>query len=277
MLRLVIPFLYFLDTRVRSRGERLAWVLTYLVPLLLMAAVAVPGDPGLAMAVTALAVVATYSAYEYGYMVNDSVTILSETRPTLRLPAERLAEIRRLLPAVLGVRLASVAVVSLGIHALTALGGGSHGMEAAFAVGSLGTGILAGYWIYNRVRSRLSIVLFHGLVGARCVGPLAVAFAASGTLTPLVWVLLVVYALPNTVEFAAKPKYRVRWLAEVPARVDAWRVAYYAVGCLLVASMAVPLATADAAVWRALIAGMLYFLVYRTVIVLGPARRWRRT
>lgn len=276
MWRLCTPFLYFLDTRVRSRGERLAWLSTYVVPVCLMAAAAVPSDPWVAAVAAAIGVVAVYAAYEYGYMVNDSVTVLTEERPTLRLPAERLDQVRRALPRVLLVRMLIVAAAALLVHGLV----GRHGADAAGAASVvlvLGVGIVLWYAVYNRVRSHASIVLFLVLVGARCVGPVAVALAGAGALTPAVALLLAVYALPNTIEFAAKPKYRLGWLRPVAAGVDVWRVAYYTLACAATAVVVWADAGPDGAIGRALIAGLLYFLVYRTLIVLGPARRWRRT
>jgi hypothetical protein len=277
VLRLVVPFLYFLDTRVRSRAERMAWSFTYLVPVHLMAVFAGADAPWTALVAAAVAVVAVYATYEYGYMVNDSVTILAEVQPTLRLPAERLAQVREALPRVLAARLV-ILVAAAGAVGMIVRGIGGDGSAASLATTVLGGGILLWYELYNRVRGRISIVLFHGLVAARCVGPLAVAFAALGLPLGDLWLLAVVYALPNTIEFAAKPKYRLLMLAPVAAQVDRWRVVYYAFATLIVVTAhAAGALTLDPAVVRALLGGLLYFLAWRSFIVLGPARRWRRT
>ena len=271
MFRLCVPFLYFFETRIRSCRERIAWLFTYIVPLCLMAAAANPLDPFAAAATAAIAAVGVYAAYEFGYMVNDSVTIHSEKSPTLRLPPERLDQVRRSLPWVLVVRMLLVAAATWVVHVLVRLNGGNANCSASM-VAALCVGIVLWYAVYNRVRSHASIALFLVLVSARCIGPVAVTLSAAGAISPGILLLLAVYTLPQTMEFAAKPKYKLGWLLPVHTCVDVWRVAYYAAACAVTAVVVLSHASQGSASIRALVVGLLYFLIYRTLIVLSSLR-----
>lgn len=246
---LVAPFAYFFHSRVPHGRQKIGWVLGYVLPVLGLAATAHGGLGGLLPA--ALMVAAVYTAYEFGYLVNDTLSIEREAQPTLRLPKATRDALRT--------HLALALVARLGIAGvLLALLLWIQGPAMAAAV--LGWALLWPLFaLYNRWRGRITIALHFMLVGLRCTLPI---IAAAPALEPGLTVpLLLLYALPNTLEAAWKPRYGLKAWRDFAGGAHRFRVVWSA--AMAAAGLALVWARPSEAAW--LFLGVsLYYLLFRS-------------
>ncbi len=193
---LLVPFAYFFHSRVPTLRHKLGWAISYLLPVLALAAVAHGGLPGLAAAAAML--VAVYSAYEFGYIINDTLTVTREARPTLRLTeASRAWMHARLLPALVVRSLTGMACLALLYWAA---------VPNFFAVMLGWLALWPCFALYNHWRGRITIALHFVLVSLRFMLPILAATQAA-SIAPAWPLLLLLYALPNTYEAAWKQRY----------------------------------------------------------------------
>lgn len=264
LLRWSLPLRYFLDSRIPSLRDRISWVFTYPLPVLLLSWVAAGNPPWVIWGLASFAIVGVYSLYEYGYLVNDAVTVRREVDPTLRLsPAQQDTVIQRL-PVILTVRTLCGAIVVTSLAALSQTAGLAllRVVVTASAVLFL---VYLTYLAYNRLRGRITIPLFLVLVSLRFGGPIIIAASSRVPLTlDLLAAVVLVYPVVNAFEFAGKSRFQLPLLQHIPPRVDAWRLGTYTV-LTLFALGGTQLGWSQANVF---LAGSLYFLVYRTLTFL---------
>jgi hypothetical protein len=214
---LFVPVAYFFLSRVPTSRQRVGWLSSYLLPVLTMAMLANGGWTGIPIAL--LVIVAVYGAYEFGYMVNDSVTVDRESHPTLRLDADALRWFRARLRTALIVRFL-IGLACMGVVAASSSRSAAIAMTGWMAIWLL-------FALYNARRGFSTILLYFLLNGLRYVLP--VLAAAVGQLPDAwaVFMLLSVYALPNTYVAAWKPRYRLDFLRRPFGSEHRFRLAWY--------------------------------------------------
>lgn len=247
-LLLIAPFAYFFHSRVPRPRQKIGWALGYVLPVLGLAASASGGATGLLLA--ALMMTAVYTAYEFGYLVNDTLSIEREERPTLRLTRSTREALRRRLALALAARL----TIGGGLVALLLP---IHGSAAEAALLGWAT-LWPLFAVYNRWRGPITIALHFLLVGLRYLLPIV---AAAPTLEPAAMApLLLLYALPNTFEAAWKPRYGMTALRDLAGGTHRFRLAWAA--AMTAAGLAFVWVRPSEAAWTFLCAS-LYYLLFR--------------
>lgn len=226
MVALLVPFAYFFHSRVPTTARKLGWVLNYLAPVLTLAAAAHGGWPGMLPA--AIMLVAVYAAYEFGYLVNDTVTIERETEPTLRLDESTRLWMRAQLGIALAVR------AGTGLVCLAALTHLSPSPQQPLLLVGGWLALWPCFALYNHWRGRITIGLHFVLVGLRFLLPILAAVQPH-SIAPHWLVLLWVYPLVNTIEAMCKPRYGLSRLMRPIADVYRFRVAWH--GALLLCAL----------------------------------------
>lgn len=200
-LALVVPFAYFFLTRVATARQKVGWAFSYLLPVLGLSMLG--NSSWITAALALLAVIAVYTAYEFGYIVNDTATVDREASPTQRLDPAARRWIRQRLLTALGARFV------FGGACMTAVAWSSQPPTLGTLLAWLAIWPL--FALYNRWRGLVTIPLYLLLVSVRFMLPIwAVASAAfSGSDWAL---LLLLYPLPTTIVAAWKPRYGLAFL-----------------------------------------------------------------
>lgn len=246
-----LPFVYFISTRLGGKAAILSWIMIYPVALL----VSVAPDLGGANALPAmlLAMLATYSLYELGYMDNDTRTVRGEISPTERLDTGEKDYFGRMGWLIFAVRLVVVVAACSSIAALSC--GTPDGRMAFFA----GLGVIAIVFpLYNSLRGRANLPLHFVLVVCRfCLPGMVVTTHGFAE-----YLGMTVAAFPfiNLLERAGESRYGLSLFAPLLTFKARVRVIYYLI--LTAAATAIWISTDDGG--AALIL-MVYFLVYRLV------------
>jgi len=252
------PILYFLHTRIASIDKLLSWVIIYCVPTFYI----LYNYSSLSLAHTAISyllqILLVYTFYEVGYIQNDCETIKNEVNPTLRLSPAELAYYERHKAGIYLVRLALGACLSAVLWYL------NNGRDAlAFIL--VATSILLIYQVYNKIRSRVTLVLHFILVCLRFLSYPILFVGTSIIFDFNYYCLLLIFPLLNLMERGSNKKFRVKFLQVLipdPKDLNSFRVWYY-FSASLVLGILVYLQWTQ--LWILFLS--LYFLVYRFMIV----------
>ena len=218
-----IPFGYYYAVRLGTIPKLLSWLLIYVMPTAFYAAIGYSGAPALFACNYLLILIATFSLYECGYIVNDTISIRHEEQPAIRLYDYNFVYFERKKYYIFGARILISLAALFALYALT---------EDMIMVIRTGTALITMsilFAIYNRWRSRYNVWLYPFLVCSRYV-PLML-------LSPHpweVWLLLFLsFPLLNALERFSMPRYRwplMKKLIPTEESKTLFRVAYY---CLL--------------------------------------------
>lgn len=246
-----VPFAYFIATRLHGKSALASWIMIYPVPLLISVIAysgEVPAQAGL-MAL-ALAIVATYTLYELGYMDNDTRTVRRETNPTERLSSVDKAFYEKWRWLIVASRLAIVVIACLAIERLADRN--EPGLRAFYA----GLLVLAAVFpAYNSIRGRTNLALQFLLVACRfCLpGMLLIDMNRAGYFS----MMIVAFPLINLLERSGERRYRLAMLAPILKYKNLSRVLYYSIAVVGVSALG------EVRMPAMVIFG--YFLVYRLV------------
>jgi len=264
MFRWVFPFHYFFESRVVTLSSRISWGFIYPVPVLVLSCLPFDHTLYLKLTVAGLSIIAIYSVYEFGYLVNDAITVNQERNPTLRLAPDDRASVASHWQIILLIRVSSACAALLGIAFVCRSFGASVTKPVMAGVVVVASILLIYFW-YNRNRGRVTVPLFLLLVALRFGGPIMVAVSILKWPTwHLAMAILLIYPLPCTIEKAGKARFGLPWLGIVASNVDAWRIVYYFVLALWV--FATPKVGGDSGLFFQ--TGSLYFLGYRVLTFL---------
>lgn len=249
---LVVPFSYFFLTRVPTGRQKIGWAFSYLLPVL---ALSVLGERSwTALPLALLMIVAVYAAYEFGYIVNDTITVDREALPTQRLDSPSQQWIRARLGLAFGVR--GVVGAALAIVAGWSSAAALSGLVAWLAIWPL-------FALYNWWRGWITIPLYLLLASLRFLLPIGATAGASGSLSDgLLLLLLLLYPLPNTIVAVWKPRYGLPFLKNLFGTEHQFRLVWH--GVLLAGSLVGAWLAPAWVSWQAVIA-CAYYVVIRVV------------
>lgn len=219
-MNLYLPFSYLLTTRIKTKHERISWVIIY--PLfLLFVVILLSGDILNFIA----SFIMTMSLYEIGYLDNDFRTVKKEKDPTLRATEQRtwiennifsLVALRILISAILGVFLyVNTNITQQGI--------------LLFLIILL----FLGFYYHNTIRSRWNVLTYFIVVFCRYMIPVIVS--VNSVYYPyLVPFIIFSFPLVRTFEHACKEKYGFIKVKKLVRNPDLFRVKWYLVVTLFV-------------------------------------------
>ena len=223
----VVPMLYTISTRLPSPILIVSWLVVFVVPQVVLAAL--NGRNGFYAALHFLSLFLTTNyVYENGYLENDLRTVKREEKPTIRLSPDvfqRMDEDYRLIQILRGIVLAFL-----------------FGAAVAFEtelISMLGLGALAAVFkLYNRTRKRIGLLWLFIMTSLRFSVPV-IGYLNLGEY--LVWLLA--YPVPKTIEFASRSRYELSLLRFVKMSFEWFRLVYYSIafGLLFIAHIVYPL------------------------------------
>lgn len=244
---LYLPFSYTFLTRNRTKPYKIAYLLTYLIPLMIIMCY----FHRLSI-LCLVSLIGTVSVYEAGYIENDNVTVMYEQDPTVRLMDKDQEWVRRRLPVLCSFRrsYAFLAFVILYISRC----------KTVWLYAFLIMGLDITYAVHNVIRSRWNCLTLGVLTFLKYLAPVIVCASGPRDVANMSICILVLCSAVRVVEHANK--YHV-YKNILLVKYDYFRMSYY-LAVFLVSSVA----------WSLFKQGQLlfwlsaYFLVYRSFCVL---------
>ena len=184
-----IPFSYGWATRAKTAFDKLSFFAIFIIPVWFVC--------GMPISLRfVIGVIAEYSLYEIGYLINDYFTVRKETMPNHRLPQEKHAKIEKYLIQISATR---ITIVILSLIYLR-----SQEFTVALAY------IAVIFALHNTIRCNWNIFTYFLL----CLGKyLALpALHIPEKIGEACLILALAFVIPRTIEHASKPKYRLPFL-----------------------------------------------------------------
>lgn len=222
-LYVIVPYGYFLKTRLPGLFQKISWLFVYFVPLgyLFFQFADVSSVSDYFMLIVGFLLI-NY-VYENGYIENDIITIKKEEDPTLRLPAGDVEVLEKRLTGIFIIRFL-VILVLLAVYFFLAPGSLTFQRPLDLLILLVVLQVL--YLIYNRIRNILNLLLILPLSFIRFFG-FIIPFVSERYLFSFVVMASLLYPLPKLLEFTRKDRFRLKILSRLVGNIDAFRVKYY--------------------------------------------------
>lgn len=253
----LVPWAYLVESRLKSRIERVSWVLVNPVPIVAAAWWVTDLPPGAFALAVALAMAAWQSVYETGYLENDLVTTQNEANPTTRLSPERERALRRRYGLVVGAKIALAALLLVGLARVVPL-------PDVLLFTALVVAARAAFYVHNAVRNRLNIATYFATAVLKYAA-VPLLFAPPEARAGVALVMTAAFPIIRTAETACSPRHGLDRLAAAVGDFDVARPVYYA--ALLAATVAVVLWQGGGLVPTLAVALAGYFLAVRLAAV----------
>lgn len=222
-----IPLLYSYKSRFKKPIKLISWFFIYLLPLFLVTAFSLQEFDDNLLISFLLVVLNIYNLYEIGYIYNDTTTILSEKKPTMRLSHQQIEFYLKYKNLIYIFRF----VLSFLIFSVLWLQFSKVVDVYKVAVFSVLL-LLVFYW-YNSVRGRINLFLHFLLVVLRfsCV---PIVFYSNYEYIELLIVTILLFPILNLVERAGETRFAYQFFQHrYFLNRDVFRSIYYFIGLII--------------------------------------------
>lgn len=203
------PLFYTFESRIKTKAERLSWVLIYPLFILLSACLV-----NFNLVYVLILFLATMSCYEIGYLFNDIITVKKEVAPTLRLgKLQHWYEVNFKKHIFFRLFFCSSAIFFFIF------------LDENVIAENLLFGLIAiqvFYFLHNNIRNRFNILTYFLLVCSRYIVPIFIIWQ------PVLFSLVILsFPLCRTIEHCCKKKYEFTKISRLVGNPDRFRVIYY--------------------------------------------------
>lgn len=217
MFLFFLPFLYTYKTRLNSGVSLLSWIAIYPMLLFIFCFLFAPNLSASEIMVFFISLAIIYNLYEIGYIYNDTETIKIEEKPTLRLSSIHLKYYylnkRRIY--------ASRLFLSLFFCYLL-----THYFSVSLLNVAIAWLIIPVFFAYNKIRSRLNLILHFFLVMLRYFGPVFITMGNDGWLWRLFYIALL-FPVANLFERCREKRFELSFFIRLSFSNMQWRQGYY--------------------------------------------------
>lgn len=222
----IIPFLYFLKTRLKGKVQRVSWICVYFVPSFVLFNYFASLIEYKNILLLVIGITLINYIYENGYIQNDVKTTKKEKDPTLRLAIEEMQNIEKNWSQILFLR----GVISLVLIALFYFI--SSEISQTIVLVSVALFLQFLYLIYNSIRNIWNLILILPISYIRFYG-FILPFVVSANLFEFLIITIFLYPLSKFLEFTKQPRYNLGVISKLVGNVDSFRVKYYSILVLI--------------------------------------------
>lgn len=248
-IKYVIPFYYTLKTRITGKEKKIAYLFTFIFPVLIVSYLL--NKPNFNFIIFLFGLLGLMSIYEIGYLRNDIITTKKERNPTKRLSNQEYLYVENRFSKILILKYLLFLVISLYLYFYS-------GANVIFYIINILL-IEVFYYIHNRVRNRWNLISFFILSNLR-YSTVAILFTDKYFFVHLVFLCTI--SILRLLEKASEKKYKFILFEKAFKNLNLARLIYYSI--LLVISTIIHYSTIITFL-------TLFFLVYRLGIYV-----WKR-
>jgi len=223
IFKFLIPFYYLFYSRLKSRVEKLSWVIIYLIPPYLSGLYFMFHPIYEYSLFFGFALLIFNSIYEIGYLMNDTQTIKGEAYPTLRQREEDYDFFEKRYYLLIFLKLLVTLFLLFMVYLLA--------FYLSFEIYIFRFMILLGlvsfvFYLHNIIRNKANIITFLILAVLKYTSPLVLLLPMENLLS-LGIIMFFIFPLPRSIEYATKEAYQFRYLQRWVGNFDLFRLKYY--------------------------------------------------
>lgn len=215
----VLPFLYFMKTRLKGKIQKISWIFVYFIPAFILfynfISISIDNFVLLILSLTFINYI-----YENGYLQNDIKTIKRENDPTLRLSLEEIENIDKRWNLILILR----SLICLSLLFLFYIF--SKNLEFTMILFLIGLLLQILYLIYNSIRNFFNLILILPINYIRFYGFL-IPFVDEKSLWLFLLCTFFLYPFLKVLEFTKQSRYKLEQISRFIGIIDIFRIKYY--------------------------------------------------
>lgn len=261
MMKSFLPGYYLFHSRLKTTMEKVSWFIIYFIPIYIIGLYHNSSDYLSYSIIFSLSVLIFNSVYELGYIENDTRTILTEEKPTIRLNhAEYKYYEEKYYPVISCRILISILLLYFTSKLSGILSINIYVMQYILLLITIR--IL--FYFHNIIRSKMNILTFFSLSTTKYCAPLFLLIPSDSILA--FWTIsFFLFPTVRTMEHACKQKYNLnKWISFV-GNHDLFRIKYYTV--VAIAALILYITIQKTIIFLSL-ALLIYFLFFRIVAYL---------
>jgi len=220
MCKYCIPFYYLVLSRLKSKIDRVSWIIIFIVPTFLLGLFFTDMSFYKYTLVFILANLVFYSLYEIGYMENDIQTTKKEKNPTIRINNSEYIYLNQNYSRVIKIKYIIVFILVVLLALIV-----EDIKRLELFIGVLIVSRLF-FYLHNFFRSRLNILTFFVLAITKYVMILFLV-VPSDKLAFSIVMAIIIFPLLRTIEHASRNKYHLSTYATLIGNHDLFRLKYY--------------------------------------------------
>lgn len=140
-----------------------------------------------------------YCLYEIGYISNDVVSVMNESKPTYRINENDLPYVRKNLYGIILIRL----ILAMFIGYTIIIG---YNANVSYFL-CFGCALLLAYYLHNHFRGRINIVTMFGVVFLKYFIPISIVLRSTKDIENCMLIIILAIVLPRVIEYTAKKKF----------------------------------------------------------------------
>ncbi len=218
----LVPFFYFLKTRLKTKVQRISWIFVYFIPLFIVfdhfASLLVAKNIFLSI----LGIILINYVYENGYIQNDVKTILKEQNPTLRLSCDEINNINNKWIVILCFRSIIFFILLYSYYVV------SNSIYQTMVILFISIVLQVLYVFYNSIRNIINLFLILPLSYIRFFG-FIIPFLGKDNIFEFILSTLFLYPFLKFLEFTKEKKYKLDKISKFVGNIDIFRVKYYVI------------------------------------------------
>lgn len=222
-LFIIVPFLYFLKTRLKSKVQKVSWLFVYFVPNIFIYFYITGFDLSTKnILLMVISIVLINYIYENGYMQNDIILTKKEKNPNLRIDGEMLFNVRKNILSIFFIRFFIVVILLTTIFLLV----NDFTIFLKYLLVVLLLQVL--YLVYNNIRNIGNLYLILPLSYLRFYG-FILPLVEFENLIEFITFTTLLYPFLKMLEFTKQPRYNLPNFSKLVGNVDIFRIKYYGV------------------------------------------------
>ena len=223
-----IPFSYYYVVRLGTVPKLLSWILIYLFPVSYYAFLTYNGAIYLFIINMLLILSSTFSLYELGYILNDTITTQREQNPTIRLYPQNLHHYERYQWYIIFCRIVySISTIICLLFVNNTPIANIQPQHLTYTILSIVSSFPI-FLLYNHWRSYHNVLLYPVLVFSR-YHPFALLYEINWI---IILFLFISFPMINMIERFSMPRYRFSIIRTIIPNEDTkslFRVVYYTI------------------------------------------------
>lgn len=226
MYKYYIPFYYLILSRLKSKVDRVSWIIIFIIPPFIMGIFFSTIHVFNYLLIFLIANIAFYSLYEIGYLENDIQTTKKEENPTIRINKAVQEYLEKNYLKVIIFKYTTVFILICSLILLL------NDIQKIFSFITILLISRFSFYMHNTIRNKINIVTFFILAITKYSMVLFLLLPLNKLLIPIL-LSIVTFPLLRTMEHASRKKYNLSKYSQLIGNHDLFRIKYYLLFMLL--------------------------------------------